>query len=199
MARYRGSVKKLARNSGGTLDGYPKTENLNRSYPSGQHGQARKKHSEYALQLKEKQKVRRTYGVQEKQFRKYYEWAVKKEGVTGTLLLQRLESRLDNIIYRSGLAGSRPQARQLISHGHILVNGQRVTVASYLVKASDEITIAEKSKTFLTNLQEGRSPNVPQWIDADSKALKAKVASLPEREDIDQEFNEQLIIEFYSR
>jgi len=199
LARYRGSVKKLARNSGGSLDGFPKTTTLNRSYPSGQHGQMRKKLSEYALQLKEKQKVRRTYGVQEKQFRKYYEWAVRKEGVTGTLLLQRLESRLDNIVFRSGLAASRPQARQIISHGHILVNGQRVNVASYRVKPGDEVSVAEKSKTFLNTLQEGRAPIIPQWIEVDAKGLKAKVAAVPERQEMDQSFNEQLIIEFYSR
>ncbi len=199
MARYTKSVTKLARNSGGTLDGFPKTENLKREYGSGQHGQARKKLSEYAIQLREKQKVKRTYGIQEKQFRRYYKDAVRRTGVTGTTLLQRLESRLDNIVYRTGLAYSRPQSRQLVTHGHILVNGQRVNVPSYILKPGDEITIRERSKKLLTELQEGRSPVVPEWLSVDSKALTARFAAIPERQDLDQSINEQLIIEFYSR
>lgn len=199
MARYRGSVTKQARNSGGTLDGYPKTDNLRRPYPSGQHGQARKKLSEYAIQLREKQKVRRTYGLLEKQFRKVYAYATSRKGVTGTILLQRLEMRLDNIFYRSGLAISRPQARQIIVHGHVLVNGQKVNVPSYLMKPGDIITIRERSKEMVKNLQEGRSPHVPNWIETDAKNLMAKFVSVPEREEMDQTINEQLIIEYYSR
>lgn len=199
MARYRESIRKLARNTGGTLDGYPKSENLRRAYPSGQHGQARKKLSEYALQLKEKQKVRRTYGVLEKPFRTVYKKAVRRKGVTGTILLQTLESRLDNILYRSGLAQSRPQARQLISHCHILVNGRKVNIPSYQMKVGDFITVRDRSKALFRSLQEGRSPVVPSWLEVDSDALAVRFAATPMREEIDPTINEHLIIEFYSR
>ncbi len=199
MARYTKSVTKLARNSGGTLDGFPKTESLKREYGSGQHGQGRKKLSEFAIQLKEKQRVKRTYGLLEKQFRRYYKDAVRGTGVTGTLLLQRLESRLDNVFYRSGLAYSRPQGRQLISHGHVLVNGKRVDVPSFVMKPGDVITIRERSKKLLTELQEGRSPNIPEWLSVDVKELTVRFGAIPERQDMDKSINEQLIIEFYSR
>lgn len=199
MARYRKSIRKLARNTGGTLDGYPKTHNLRRPYPSGQHGQARKKKSEYALQLMEKQKVRRTYGVQEKQFVKYYGYAVRKKGVTGTILLQRLESRLDNIVYRAGFGYSRPQARQLVSHGHVEVNGTRVDVPSYIMKPGDVVSVREKSKKVVQTNTEGYAPVIPGWLTVDGDKLTAKFESIPERLDIDPEINEQLIIEFYSR
>lgn len=199
MARYRESIRKLARNTGGTLDGYPKSENLRRAYPSGQHGQARKKLSEYALQLKEKQKVRRTYGVLEKPFRTVYKKAVRRKGVTGTILLQTLESRLDNILYRSGLAQSRPQSRQLISHCHILVNGRKVNIPSYQMKVGDFITVRERSKALFRSLQENRSPVIPSWLEVDSEALAVRFAATPMREEIDPTINEHLIIEFYSR
>ncbi|MBK8189375.1 MAG: 30S ribosomal protein S4 [Vampirovibrionales bacterium] len=199
MARYRESIRKLARNTGGTLDGYPKSENLRRAYPSGQHGQARKKLSEYAVQLKEKQKVRRIYGILEKPFRTAYKKAVRKKGVTGTLLLQSLESRLDNILYRSGLAQSRPQSRQLISHCHILVNGRKVNVPSYQMKIGDIITVRERSKALFRSLQEGRSPVTPSWLEVDAAALAVRFAAVPMREEIDPTLNEHLIIEFYSR
>lgn len=199
MARYRKSIQKLARNTGGTLDGYPKTHNLRRPYPSGQHGQARKKKSEYALQLLEKQKVRRTYGVQEKQFVKYYEYAVRRKGVTGTVLLQRLETRLDNIVYRAGFGYSRPQARQLVSHGHVNVNGKRVDVPSYILKPEDVVSVREKSKAIVTANTEGYAPIIPTWMTVDTNAMTASLQTIPEREEMDPDINEQLIIEFYSR
>lgn len=200
MARYKGSVVKKARNLGGTLDGYPKTENLRRAYPGGQHGQARKKRSEYALQLREKQKVRFTYGVSEKQFRsRYYEGAVRKKGVTGTLMLQFLEMRFDSVLFRSGLAHSRPQARQFIGHGHFLVNGKKVDIPSYTIKPGDVIGVREKSQGFIRANLEGRNPFVPHWIETNLGELSATVKAVPEREDIDPEIKENLIIEYYSR
>lgn len=199
MARYTGSIVKQSRNEGTYLGGEPKKAYLKRPYGSGQHGQARKKLSEFAIQLREKQKVKRTYGLLEKQFRHNYEIAVAKKGVTGTVMLQRLESRLDNIVFRSGLANSRRQARQIVSHGHVLVNGQKVDVPSFIMKPGQVITIRERSKAFIKNLQEGRSPIVPDWVATDFENLQVMVRALPERDQIDQTFNEQLIIEFYSR
>lgn len=199
MARYRQSIRKLARNSGGTLDGYPKTQGMKRSYPSGQHGQARKKKSEFAIQLLEKQKVKRTYGVLEKQFSRYYKYAVARPGVTGTVLLQRLESRLDNIVYRGGFGYSRPQARQLISHGHVLVNGQKVDIPSYIMKPGDVVTVRERSKEFVNQQIASFNAPIPSWLEVDNNVPSIKFMAVPEREEMDQSINEQLIIEFYSR
>lgn len=199
MARYRGSVCKLSRSVGVALDGYPKTERMKRKYGPGQHGQARKKASEYALQLQEKQKVRYTYGLSEKQFRKNYEIAQHKKGVTGTLLLQRLESRLDNILYRSGLVMTRPQSRQAITHGHVRVNGRKVDIPSYVMKPGDEITIRDASKKFIRAQADSNANIVPDWLDVDKVGLSARFKALPERGEIDQSFKEQLIIEYYSR
>jgi small subunit ribosomal protein S4 len=199
LARFRGSIVKQSRNEGAYLDGDPKKAFLKRSYPSGQHGQARKKLSEYGIQLREKQKIKRSYGLLEKQFRRNYEVAVAKKGVTGTVMLQRLETRLDNIIYRSGLTKTRRQARQLVSHGHLLLDGKKCNIPSCLLKPGQVITIRERSQAFVKALQEGRSPVVPAWLTTDFDALKVTVNGLPEREDIDQTFNEQLVIEFYSR
>jgi small subunit ribosomal protein S4 len=199
LARFRGSIVKQSRNEGTYLGGEPKKAFLKRPYGSGQHGQARKKLSEYAIQLREKQKIKRSYGLLEKPFRRNYEIAVAKKGVTGTVMLQRLESRLDNVVFRSGLAATRRQARQLVAHGHFLVDGGKVDVASYLLKPGQIITVRERSKQLLKNLQEGRSPIVPEWIATDFDALQVQVKAKPEREEIDQTFNEQLVIEFYSR
>jgi len=200
LARYLGSIRKLARNSGGTLDGYPKTIGMKRSYPSGQHGQGRKKKSEYALQLLEKQKVKRTYGVLEKQFARYYDYATRKKGVTGTVLLQRLESRLDNVVYRAGFAWSRPQARQMVTHAHFLVNGHKVDIPSIILKPGDVVTVRERSKGLVKEtVARFAASNVPHWVTADATELTFRINQLPEREDMDQSFNEQLIIEFYSR
>lgn len=201
MARQRGSVTKLSRNSGGNLDGCPKVLKTKKNYPSGQHGQTRRKLSEYAMQLAEKQRVRNTYGLLEKQFRNYYEWSVQKKGVTGTLLLQRLESRFDNVLYRSGLVKTRRQGRQLIVHGHFLINGQKVDRPSFIMKPGDVITVREKSKKALKQVQDDISMKsvIPGWLNVDENNLTATYMASPEREDIDQTFNEQLIIEYYSR
>ncbi len=202
MARYRDSIFKQSRRAGTILDISPKAAKMKNSNPPGQHGAARKKLSEYALQLAEKQKVRRIYGLVEKQFRRTYEKAVRRQGVTGTILLQFLESRVDNILYRSGLATTRPQARQLISHGHIEINGHKVDIASYKMKPGDLLAIREKSKALVKNLQAANphhSPMVPHWLEVDETNMVVKFKSTPEREDLDQTINEALIIEYYSR
>jgi len=148
LARYRGSIFKQSRRAGAILDINPKAARMKRTHGPGQHGAARKKLSEYALQLAEKQKVRWTYGLAEKQFRRTYDRAVRKEGVTGTIFLQLLESRLDNIVYRAGLATTRPQARQVISHGHVMVNGQKVDISSYQLKPGDLVAIRQKKPSL---------------------------------------------------
>ncbi len=202
MARYRESTFKQSRRAGTVLDISPKAGRMKNTNPPGQHGAARKKLSEYAIQLAEKQKVRRTYGLMEKQFRRTYERAVRKQGVTGTILLQLLECRLDNILYRSGLATTRPQARQLIAHGHVQVNGQKVDIASYQMKPGEILTVREKSRAFLNQLQESNPHHtavVPHWLEVDENNMVVKFKSVPEREDLDQSINEALIIEYYSR
>lgn len=202
MARYRESIFKQSRRAGTVLDISPKAGRMKNSNPPGQHGAARKKLSEYAIQLAEKQKVRRTYGLLEKQFRRTYDRAVRKQGVTGTILLQLLECRLDNILYRSGLATTRPQARQLVAHGHVQVNGQKVDIASYQMKPGEILTVCEKSRAFLKQLQENNphhTPVVPHWLEVDENNMVVKFKSVPEREDLDQSINEALIIEYYSR
>jgi small subunit ribosomal protein S4 len=205
LARYKDSVCKLCRNEGmklflkGERCDSPKCAISRRPYGSGQHGQARKKLSEYAIQLREKQKVRRTYGLLEKQFYHNFQVAVHQKGVTGVLMFQRLESRLDNVVYRSGLVASRPQSRQLIRHGHFLVNGKKVDIPSYIVRINDVISVREKSKILFRNLNEGRKPVVPHWMETDFEKFQVTFRGLPEREDIDQTIKEQLIIEYYSR
>lgn len=202
MARNRESVFKQSRRAGTVLDISPKAGRMKNTNPPGQHGAARKKQSEFAIQLAEKQKVRRTYGLMEKQFRRTYDRAVRKEGVTGTILLQLLECRLDNILYRSGLATTRPQARQLVSHGHVQVNGHKVDIASYQMKPGDLLSIREKSKVLVKQLQESNPHHnamVPHWQEVDETNMVVKFKSIPEREDIDQTINEALIIEYYSR
>ena len=203
MARYRESIFKQSRRAGVVLDIAPNVgAKLKRSTPPGQHGAARKKVSEYGVQLAEKQKVRRTYGLLEKQFRRTYEKAVTKKGVTGTVMLQLLEARLDNVVYRAGLGTTRPQCRQLINHGHFLVIGQKVDIPSYQLKPGDIISVREKSKAQIKHVQEVNpfhSPHPPHWLDVDVAGLSAKLKQLPEREDLDQSINESLIIEYYSR
>ncbi|MFC1632969.1 30S ribosomal protein S4 [Patescibacteria group bacterium] len=209
MARHTDSVCKLCRREGEKL--FLKGERCysqkcsvsRRNYAPGQHGLSRRnKPSEYGTQLREKQKVKRIYGVLERQFRRYFEKANQKEGVTGDLLLQSLEQRLDNVIYRSGLASSRPLARQLIRHGHILINKKRVDIPSYAVNAGDEITIAEnKTKQVVwEGLMKRMNPkNVPNWLTWDPKSQKLTIASLPTKADVEQKINMQLIVELYSR
>ena len=202
MARYRESIFKQSRRAGAVLDISPKAGRMKNPNPPGQHGAARKKQSEFAIQLAEKQKVRRTYGLLEKQFRRTYDRAVRKQGVTGTILLQLLECRLDNILYRSGLATTRPQARQLVAHGHVQVNGHKVDIASYQMKPGDILLVREKSRAFVKQLQETNPHHnavVPHWLEVDADNMVVKFASIPAREDMDQTINEALIIEYYSR
>ncbi len=208
MARYTGAVCRLCRREGKKL--FLKGERCYsekcsvgiRAYAPGQHGQGRKKSSEYGLQLRAKQTARRFYGVQENQFHHYFEIAERKQGVTGDNLLRILESRLDNVVYRIGFASSRAEARQLVGHGHYEVNGHRVDIASYLLKAGDVITVCEKSRGLdkIKAIIEANSARpVPQWLDVDFNTFTAKVVNLPERDQIDAPVEEQLIVEFYSR
>ena len=208
MARYTGAVCRLCRREGQKL--FLKGERCYsekcsvgiRAYAPGQHGQGRKKSSEYGLQLRAKQTARRFYGVQENQFHHYFEIAERKQGVTGDNLLRILESRLDNVVYRVGFASSRAEARQLVGHGHFEVNGKRVDIASYLLKAGDVISICEKSRgseKIKAVVEANSARPVPQWIDLDRAALSAKVIALPNRDQIDAPVEEQLIVEFYSR
>ncbi|MBQ8740262.1 MAG: 30S ribosomal protein S4 [Clostridia bacterium] len=208
MARYTGAVCRLCRREGQKL--FLKGERCYsekcsvgiRGYAPGQHGQGRKKSSEYGLQLRAKQTARRFYGVQEGQFHHYFEVAERKPGVTGDNLLKILESRLDNVVYRVGFASSRAEARQLVGHGHFEVNGKRVDIASYRLKAGDEIAICEKAKSSdkIKAVVEANSARpVPEWISVDREKLMAKVIALPTREQIEAPVEEQLIVEFYSR
>lgn len=164
--------------------------------------QGRKKQSEYGMQLSEKQKVKFIYGVLEKQFRKYYVMATKRAGITGEMLLQILETRLDNVVFRLGLANTRREARQLVNHGHFLVNGRKVNIPSYLVKAGDTVTLREKSRSSsrIKDIIETNSQRaVPKWLDMDRNTLTGKVVVLPARDDIDYEVEEHLIVELYSK
>lgn len=210
MARHIDSVCKLCRREGeklflkGDRCFSPKCSFEKRSYPPGMHGrqgQFRRKESDFKLQLREKQKVRRVYGVFERQFRRYFRQAQRQKGLTGVNLLIILESRLDNVIYRLGLAASRAQARQLISHGHFDVNGRKTNVASFQVSSGDTIVVRENSKKtgffkeVISNLDEGR---VPDWLSLDVKGLSGRVKNMPTREHIDVTLNEQLVVEYYS-
>ena len=173
-----------------------------RSYAPGQHGQAKKKQSEYCMQLREKQKTKRYYGVLEKQFHTYFEIANKKSGVTGENLLILLERRLDNVVYRLGLGSSRAEARQLVLHGHFTVNGKRVNIPSYLISANDVIAVYEKSKSNsrineILDVTSGRS--VPEWLSYDADKMQGTVLTYPKREDIDLPVQEHLIVELYSK
>lgn len=208
MARYTGPVCRLCRREGQKL--FLKGDRCysdkcsvgRRTYAPGQHGQGRKKSSEYGLQLRAKQKARRFYGVNESQFHHYFELAERKSGVTGENLLRILESRLDNIVYRVGFASSRAEARQLVCHGHFEVNGSRVDIPSYLVKSGDVITLCEKSRSsekMKAVIEANSGRPAPQWIDVNRDALEAKVINLPERDMIDSPIEEQLIVEFYSK
>ena len=171
-------------------------------FPPGEHGRRRKKETQYLVQLREKQRAKRTYGVLEKQFRRYYQQASRKRGITGETLLQILESRLDNIIYRVGFASSRADGRQLVKHNHVLVNGQRVNIPSYLIKEGDIVAIADKSRELLrvvSFLKSKARPQIPDWLTVDDKKLTAKVNYIPSREDITIPIREQLIVELYSK
>jgi small subunit ribosomal protein S4 len=206
MARYTGPVCKLCRREGVKL--YLKGDRcysdkcaiVRRAYAPGQHGQSRKKLTNYGIQLREKQKARRIYGVLEGQFRKYYEVADRKKGITGESLLFLLETRLDNIVFRMGLAASRKEARQLVRHNHFNVNGEKVNIPSYHVSVGDVIAVKEKSRgseKFKAIAEV--ATNVPKWLTIDKDKLEGQVVALPQREDIDIPVNETLIVELYSK
>ncbi|MBR4157124.1 MAG: 30S ribosomal protein S4 [Bacteroidales bacterium] len=201
MARYTGPKTKIARKFGEPIYGADKNYEK-RNYPPGQHGAAkrRKKVSEYGVQLMEKQKAKYTYGILERQFRNLFEKANKKKGITGEILLQLIESRLDNLVYRFGIAPTRAAARQMVSHRHITVNGKVVNIPSYLVKVGDIIAVREKSKSLevVTNSVEGHTNRYP-WLEWDSDKLCGKFMGYPNREDIPETINEQLIVELYSK
>lgn len=211
MARYKDAVCKQCRREGeklflkGERCLSPKCAFERRPFPPGLHGQQaefRRKVSDYGLQLRAKQKARRVYGVLERQFRRYFREAEQRRGLTGTNLLVLLESRLDNVVYRLGLASSRPQARQMVRHGHIEVNGGRVNVPSYLVEPGDVISVRAKSRQmpfFKELVQDLPHRPVAEWLSRDDELMTGRVMALPERKDIDVSFNEQLIVEYYSR
>lgn len=208
MARYTGAVCKLCRREGQKL--FLKGERCytdkcgvgRRSYAPGQHGQDRKKTSEYGLQLRTKQKARRFYGVLEGQFRNYFSIAESKPGITGENLLRLLERRLDNVIYRLGFASSHAQARQLVLHGHFTVNGKKTDIPSYSVKPGDVIAFKEKSRgneTIKGIVEANSARPVPKWLEADRTAFQGKMLSIPNREEIDLSIEEHLIVELYSK
>jgi small subunit ribosomal protein S4 len=209
MARYIGPVCRMCRREGMKL--FLKGERCytdkcaieKRNVPPGQHGRARKaKMAGYGVQLREKQKVKRTYGVLESQFRRYFEAADRQKGVTGELLLQMLERRLDNVVYRLGFATSRPQARQLVRHGHFRVNGKKVDIPSYQVRMGDTVALKSGSgenPSIQHAMEEVKGRGIPEWLLFDSAALSGRISSLPTREQINLPVQEQLIVELYSK
>ncbi|MBQ6708171.1 MAG: 30S ribosomal protein S4 [Clostridia bacterium] len=208
MARYTGAVCKLCRREGKKL--FLKGERCytgkcafeRRSYAPGQHGQSRKKTSEYGMQLRAKQQARRYYGIQENQFHKYFLMAERKQGVTGENLLRICESRLDNVVYLLGWASSRAEARQLVTHGHFKVNGIKTDVPSYLLKAGDKLTIkntSRDSEKIKAVLEANQARPVPQWLEVNNDAFEGKVINLPDRDQIAAPVEEHLIVEFYSK
>ena len=213
MARYTGPVCKLCRREGeklflkGERCMTPKCAMERRAYPPGQHGRGtqfrrRGRTSDYARQLREKQKVRRLYGVLERQFRNYYKSAAQRKGSTGENLLQLLESRLDNVVYRMGFAASRAEARQLVRHKAVMVNGQRVTIPSYQVQPNDNLMIAEKSRNQLrvqSALELAEQRGFVDWIEVDAKKMQGVFKARPERSDLPAEINEHLVVELYSK
>ncbi|HHX41592.1 MAG TPA: 30S ribosomal protein S4 [Armatimonadetes bacterium] len=210
MSRYTGPVCRLCRREGeklylkGARCYSPKCPVDRRPYPPGQHGQmqSRRKIQDYGLQLREKQKARRIYGVMETQFRHYFAEADRSKGVTGEELLRLLERRLDNVVYRLGLAASRKEARQLVTHRHFAVNGRTVNVPSYLIRAGDTISVRDGHRDeppIVAAVQQSRGRRTPQWLEFDHDQLRGKVQWLPNRDEIDTDIREQLIVEFYSR
>ncbi len=208
MAVYSGPVCRLCRRDGMKL--FLKGERCytskcaieRRKYAPGQHGQRQRKLADYGIQLREKQKLKRIYRVLERQFSLYYKEAIRRKGVTGEILLQLLEMRLDNVVYRLGLGLSRRQARQLVNHGHFTVNGRKVNIPSYQVRPGDQVAVVESSKkagAIVEALAHTGGRNVPAWLTLDTAAMAGQVAAVPTREQIDTQVNEALIVEFYSR
>jgi small subunit ribosomal protein S4 len=208
VAKYRGPVCRLCRREGeklflkGSRCMTEKCAIERRSYPPGQHGQGRPRTSDYSLQLREKQKLRRIYGLQECQFRGVFERAERQSGVTGDALLRLLECRLDNIAYRLGFGASRKQARQVVSHGHLTLNGKKINVAGALVKAGDVIEVRERSRDLAaiqSSLESVDSRGIPDWLELDRGALRGTVRALPTKDQITLPVNEQMVVELYSR
>ena len=208
MARYTGPSCKLCRREGkklflkGDRCLTDKCAVARRTTVPGQHGAGRKNVNEYGLQLREKQTARRYYGVQEKQFVTYYEQADKKEGITGENLLSLLERRFDNVVYRMGLASSRKEARQLVRHAHFTLNGKKADIPSIILKTGDVVALKDKSRSSekIKGLMENMANiNAPKWLELNVEAASAKVIAIPARDDVDFDFNEQLIVEFYSK
>lgn len=208
MARCTGSVCRLCRRENQKL--FLKGDRCNtdkcaferRSYPPGQHGQGRIKFSEYGLQLREKQKIKRIYGLMEKQFRNLFETAEQMKGVTGSNLLSMLERRLDNVAYRCGFANSRAEARHLVRHGHFTVNGKKVNIPSYLVDKGDSVEVREKSKSLTAihgALEAVKRREIPQWLELDSASMKSRVRDIPARDDVTAPMQERLVVELYSK
>ncbi|HET8562577.1 MAG TPA: 30S ribosomal protein S4 [Candidatus Binatia bacterium] len=208
MARYTGSVCRLCRRE--NLKLFLKGERCytdkcaieRRNYPPGQHGQARPKFSEYSIQLREKQKVKRIYRLLENQFRRTFASAARVKGITGETLLVLLERRLDNVTYRLGFASSRAEARMFVRHGHILVNGRRVNIPSYLVRVGDVISVKERSRQLgkvVTAMEGAQRRGVPEWAEVDREAFSGRIKVLPTRSDITMPINEKLIVELYSK
>ncbi|MFQ5682856.1 MAG: 30S ribosomal protein S4 [Candidatus Binatia bacterium] len=208
MARYSESVCRLCRRE--NLKLFLKGERCytdkcaieRKSYPPGQHGQRRTRFSEYSIQLREKQKVKRMYGLLEKQFRRTFDLAARVKGITGETLLTLLERRLDNVTYRLGFGSSRADARMLIRHGHILVNGRRVTIPSYAVSAGDVLSVKERSRQMervLSALEGSQRRGIPEWVELDREAFSGKIKVLPNRSDVTAPINEKLIVELYSK
>jgi small subunit ribosomal protein S4 len=208
MARYTGPVCRLCRREGTKL--FLKGDRCltgkcaldRRSTAPGQHGAANKKMREYGLQMREKQKTKRYYGILEKQFVNYFEEADRKEGMTGENLICLIERRLDNVVYRMGFAASHKEARQLVLHGHFTVNGKKVNIPSLIIKAGDVIAVKEASRDsvkFKALAEAAANANAPKWLEVKAEAMTATVLTLPAREDVDFDFNEQLIVELYSK
>ena len=201
MARNTGPRHKACRRARTPLCQSKRCPVDRRPYPPGEHGRGRIRESDYLVQLREKQKLRAMYGVLERQFRRYYREADRQQGVTGDLLLQILEQRLDNVVWRAGLAATRPQARQLVNHGHFLVNGKKVDIPSYQVKPGDEIKIKDRSKDLIViqHSVDTQDRVVPDWLVVNPDERKISVSAHPRRDQIDTDINEQLIVELYSK
>ena len=201
MARYTGPRHKPCRRARTPLCQSKKCPVDRRPYPPGQHGRGRIRESDYLIQLREKQKLRTMYGVLERQFRRYYHEAARRPGITGDNLLLLLEQRLDNVVWRSGLTATRPQARQLVNHGHFLVNGKKVDIPSYQVRPGDVITVKERSQNIIVvqHAVDTQDRVVPDWMQVDPGERKVVVKDHPRRDQIDTAINEQLIVELYSK
>ena len=201
MARYTGPRHRACRRARTPLCQSKRCPVERRPYPPGQHGRGRSKESDYQLQLREKQKLRTMYGVLERQFRRYYEMANRQSGITGENLLRLLESRLDNVIWRSGFAATRPQARQLVNHGHFRVNGHKVDIPSFQLKTGDAVTVKERSRELIIirHAIDTIGHPIPEWLSVDADERKVTVTGAPNRAQIDTAINEQMIVELYSK